>query len=739
MTRDRFEFALLHVKPTQWESFEHLASAFLTDEYPALRTLAGTGDRGRDAVLWQPESDPTVVLQYSIAQEWKDKIKQSAKTIRQHSTEAHVFIYVTSLRVGPKADSLRTTIRDEYGLFLDIRDRTWFLDRQNRSQATISAAESFSAPIVEPLLATSSLVEQTPGVLDASEARIAVVFLAMQWEDGSRDKGLTKLCFEALVKAALRETDNDHRLSRAAVCESVRSVIQHHNPAEVDKYTNSALSRLTKRGIRHWQIEDEFCLSFDERDRHIDSIIRLSLLDFELESELLSLLRRSSIAMELDIESERLRELIPSIRQVLALFMLRRGEAFAQSVSAGTMVQFTAAEIDEICTTRNFPSIGIRTADIIQLASITIQDVLVSPSSNVQKHLRTFADGYTLFMFLRQVPNVQSAVRNMFSYGQVWLDTSAVLPLLAEMLLDEDERSYTRTLKAARRAGMRLYVIPGVIQELYHHIKHARQCQQYGAAWRSRTPFLFSAYLWSGRPAADFKKWTVEFIGSHQPLDDIAEFLAEVAEIQRRPLTAEVQKADQSLRCSIVRYWEGVHEGRSQAADASRDPWVAKQLAEHDVENFLGVVMARRGMSSGGSLGHAHWWLTLDRRAYRAASEICKVEDIEPFDSPVMSYDFLTDYVALGPRRADISKIEERLLPIMLNISRFGEIPDEFLEIADKARDDLTGMSERLVRREIRDRLNQARLRRGPIAREGLDRIEQDLRDALSKDRQPTI
>ena len=367
----------------------------------------------------------------------------------------------------------------------------------------------------------------------------------------------------------------------------------------------------------------------------------------------------------------------------------------------------------------------------------TIEDILVSPSPNVQRYLRAFADGYTLFAFLRQVPDAQRAVRKMFTHGRVWLDTSAVLPLLAERLLDEEERSYTRTLKAARRAGMKLYVIPGVIQELFHHIQLARHCQQYGAAWRSRIPFLFSAYLWSGRPAADFKRWTVEFIGDHQPLDDIAEFLIEVAKIERRSLAAEVQQADEGLHWSIRRYWEDVHQGRSQAADASRDPEVAKLLAKHDVENFLGVIMARTGVSPDGTLGHAHWWLTLDRRAYRAASEICEQEGYEPFDSPVMSYDFLIDYVALGPRRADISKAEERLLPLMLDISRFGEIPEEFLEIAEKTRDELTGMSERLVRREIRDRLNQARLRSGPIARSGVRSIEQDVREAFGRARRP--
>ena len=739
MSRHRFEFALHHVTPTLWESFEHLASTFLADEYPSLRTLAGIGDRGRDAVLWQPANGPSAVLQFSITKKWSDKIRDAAKTIRKHSADARVLIYVTNLRIGPKADSLRSAILEQYDLFLDIRDRTWFLERQNRSQSTISAAEAFSAPIVDTLLATDSLIDRTPAVLNAREARIAVVFLAMQWEDDSREKGLTKICFEALVKAALRETDSDRRLSRAAICRSVRSAIQFRDPAVVDKHTNLALARLTKRGIRHWQIEDEFCLSFEERERRIDTLAKLKLLEIEMEHEILILLKRSLTAMALAIDNERLSDLVPYVRRVIARFMLRRGEAFAQSVSAGTIVQFTVAEIEEICVTEvtNSPLVELRVADINSLMCATIEDVLVSPSPNIQRYLRAFADGYTLFAFLRQVPDAQRAVRKIFSNGRVWLDTSAVLPLLAERLLDEEERSYTRTLKAARRAGIKLYVTPGVIEELSHHIRLARLCQEYGPSWHSRTPFLFSAYLWSGRPAADFKNWTVDFIGAHQPLDDMAEFLLEVAEIERRSLAAEVRQASDGLRWSVVRYWEEVHQRRSEAADSSRDPEIAKQLAEHDVENFLGVVMARQSASSDSTLGHTHWWLTLDRRAYRAAGEICEQEGRNPFDSPVMSYDFLVDYVALGPRRADISKAEERLLPLMLDMSRFGEIPEEFLEIADQTRNELTGMSERLVRREIRDRLNQARLRSGPIARGGMDIIEQDLREAFNRGPMP--
>ena len=735
MTRDRFEFALLNLNPNQWESFEKLASTFLADEYTSLRTLAGTGDRGRDAILWQPEKDPTVVLQFSTTKDWSTKIKTTAKTIRNEFPATQVLVYMTSRRLEPKADDVRTVLRKNYHLFLDIRDANWFLERQNRSRSTEVASAEFSAPIVDPLLSTSSLIDTKIDGLDRRDARAAVVFLAMHWEDETRDKGLTKLSYEALVKAGLRDTDNDNRMSRSAVHTSVCSILQHHDPREVGKYIDSALERLKKRQIRHWEKYDEFCLSLSERQRRTEALVDLELLDKELESELLAHLVHSSTAFNQSTETEGLRDLVPFVHRILGLFLLQRGEAFAQSVAGGGMVYYTVDEIESICAGQleNAPGTIVPTADLIPLVSSTVEEVLVRPSPSTQRYLRALSDGYTLFAFLQQVPDVQRAVQKIFGHGRVWLDTSAALPLLAEILLDEESRSYTRTVRTARQAGMELFVTPGVVRELFHHIQHSRRCQQLGSAWRSRIPFLFSAYLWSGRPGTDFKRWTVEFIGGHQPHDDIVDFLFEVAGIRERSLKPEVERAEEGLRWQISNYWREVHLARSLASDGSRDPEIAEILAQNDVENFLGIVVARENENKASSLGYEHWWLTLDRGAYRATAEICEQEGLELFDSPVMSYDFLINYFALGPRRGDVTKRDERLLPLMLDMSLLDGVPEDILQIAETTRDQMAGSSERLIRRTIRDHLNQAKLQRGPIARAGIDAIERDLRDAFRK------
>ena len=732
MSRSRFEFALMNAIPAMWESVENLATAFLADEYPNLRTLAGHGDKGRDAILWQPEDDPTVIIQCSMRKDWEKKINETARTVSQEFPDTRVLIYITNHHIGPKADDSRAILRRNHHLHLDIRDSTWFLDRQNRSLATASAAERFSDPIVDPILAKSSLIHPSEDSLTSSEARTAVIFLSMQWEDSSRDRGLTKLSYDALVRAALRNTDNEHRMTRASVVDTVRAMIQCEHEDEVEKYTSAALDRLKKRHIRHWKQNDEFCLSFEERKRRTQALIDLELLDHELKLELQESLERAFDAVDHVDHDSRLEGLVPYVRRILEAFLLQRGETFAQSLSEGQMVLLSRDEIESICVAQLESGTSFNDMDeSIPIIASTIESILVRPTANIQKYLRALANAYTLLAFLRQVPDVQRAVMKLFSYGRIWLDTSAILPLLAEMLLDEEERSYTRTLQFACDAGMDLYVTPGVVEELYSHIRHSVSCQQLEGKWRSRTPFLYSAYLWSGRPVEDFSRWTVQFAGSNRPLQDIQEFLFEMAKINQRSLVDEVESAPTELRWAVEQYWRNVHRGRSQASDGSRDPEIAEKLADHDSENFLGIVMARQDESHVNSLGHEHWWLTLDRRAYRAAGDIAEHANIAPFDSPVMSYDFLINYLAMGPKRSLVSKSQEQLLPLMLDVSLLDGIPEDILEIAEGTRAEMSGYSDRLVMREIRDRLDKAKLRRGPVARAGMEAIEQDIRDAL--------
>lgn len=736
MGRKKLLFALQHTKPDDWSRFEALASSFLADQYPQLRTVAGTGDGGRDAILWQQEGDPLVVLQYSIARDWNGKIRSTAERLKITTPNAKILIYVTSQQIGPAADKVRAFLSQRYNLHLDIRDASWFADRVNRSPATIEAAEEYAVPIVEPLLVDSDLIRaETSGHSDA-EARAALVFLTMQWEDESREKGLTKLSYEALVRSALRGTDNDNRMTRDEICGWVRAVLQHSRPEDVDQYTIAALTRMRKRQIRHWEKEDEFCLTYDERERLKVSLIELGLLDTSLDSEIRDTLANIADANDIFESTERLLEkLTLCVRHTIASYLLERGNAFVESLSSGQSLLFTSGELMQKCADyfESNSQLVQLPSEFMSLVVKAVERLLNSSSEGSRRYLRALSESYTLFAFLQQVPDVQRVVRKMSSRVQLWLDTSAVLPIMAETLVDPEKRSHTNTLEAARQIGMRLYVTPGVIEEVDHHIQRAQLCVQLGSRWRGDTPFLLAIYLMSGLPLEDFKSWTTDFVGSVNPEDDLAEFLREAVGAERRSLSELVASAPNDLRWAVERYWDEVHQSRRRTFDGTIQPEAARRLAQHDVENYLGVVMARRTEDRTLSWGHEYWWLTLDRSAYRATEDICRQENLESFDPPVMSYDFLTNYVAVSPDRSSVSETQRRLLPVMIDMGRLHEIPSDIIEIATSIREEFRDRPERVIRREIRDRSDRAMLELGARAYGGIEAIETGLMAAVAE------
>jgi hypothetical protein len=245
MSRERFAYALSHSKPSHWELFENLASAFLAAEFSNLRTVAtSSGDKGRDAELFSCDGSPTMMVQYSIAVDWHSKIKDTVKKINENFPDVRTLFYLTNQKIGAKADDLRIKIRSDAGFVLDIRDREWFLDRHAIDPDREKVAEDFAKIIVDPLLSDARIIERHATALTSGEEKCALLYLQLQWEDDTREKGLTKLCFDALVKAVLRGTNSDSRVPRVEIIKRVQGIVSSHDEKYVEVLTNSALNRL---------------------------------------------------------------------------------------------------------------------------------------------------------------------------------------------------------------------------------------------------------------------------------------------------------------------------------------------------------------------------------------------------------------------------------------------------------------------------------------------------------------
>ena len=337
-------------------------------------------------------------------------------------------------------------------------------------------------------------------------------------------------------------------------------------------YVDRALERMAKKALRHYSKLDEFCLTFDERIRIQEGLARLAILNELFEQQLNENFRFVADALRIDVSMLDEVSTNGRLRRVLERFLFERGEAFVESLRAGQEMLFVGEEVEQNAKADVLahPETSSARAEMVRLVSETLERTLRMPSPETQQYLRAVSDGYTLMAFLRETPDVQSAVSKLFSRGEIWLDTTAVLPILAEVLLDESDRGYSRLLYAAHEAGVVFHISLGVLEEINAHMDISLQAWRSPLTWNSRTPFLLSSYIWSGRPVDGFPKWMENFRGRARPVEDLSDYLLTEKSIRVTDLASACTSVAEALRWHTIAYWEEVHEGRTQLAATTR-------------------------------------------------------------------------------------------------------------------------------------------------------------------------
>lgn len=732
MKPERLRFALKYTNAQQWRAFEDLALQFLASEYENLRPMANQGgDGGKDAILLDESGEILVAIQCSIQPDWKKKIKQTTERLKETTKKLKTLVYLTNQEIGAKADDLRTSLRKEQGILLDVRDSEWFISRMNTTDQTERATNNFSESIINPIMSEERIIETNGQALPDHESRAAFVYMGLQLIDDDRNKGLTKLAFESLVRSSLRGSSPERLVTRSEIKQRVRRLLPNHQSTEVDKFTDSAINRLIKKHIRHHTKEDAFCLTYEERNRLEDLIIIHQGQDAQFESSI-----KETIGVLLGEErSDKANELSVIIRKAIEMYLFNQGELFANAVSSSGPLPTNRADIVSFVKKSIASCKGPfnDTQKSIDAATKVMQEILSNPSDVVQRYLRCLADSYTLFAFLRETPDIQSAIIKLFTNGDFWLDTNVILPLFAETLLDEDKRKFTNIFKATNEAGIKLFITEGVLEELE---KHMSRCLRYSTAhgnhWQGNMPFLYSCYFLNGNSDNGFTEWLDTFRGQTMPSKDIADYLKSEFSIQLQPLQEELEKASSDLRIAVKEIFIEAKEKRKNENNYL-DPATINKLADHDVENYIGVI-ARRKKEKDNPSGHTTWWVTLSHTAMSVENQLKGRIKSTPPISPVLSLDFLVNYLAIGPLRQKVSKGAESLLPVMIDLGINQLLPKDLIEIANGVRSENKNLPKHLQDRKVRDALMVAKMKFGPIALGGSKSVAEDLKRAIRVD-----
>jgi hypothetical protein len=630
ITRERFDMAMSRLTSADWEQFERLASSFLASEYPSLRTMASpSGDGGRDSELFADSGEPTTVMQYSVTEAWAGKIRQTVKRLNSTFPTASNLVYLTNQVIGAKADGLRKEFRLA-GAFLDVRDRSWFLDRANLDRNREEAAEGLARKFVDPLLPSRDADQSLVTGLDSDVAKTALLFLEMQVQDTDRSLGLTKASYDTLTLAALRDTDTTKRLKREEVYARVQGFLPSHPVAQIRMKVDASLKRLAQKAIRYRKDGDEYHLLESEIIRVSSSVARIDGLRRDFEADLSNVLTSIQGVTITDQQA-----FVVAARRVLEIYFLREGENFAKAAVMSESHQIVETTLKSVAFEVVGKNIGVKGRPPVEVLLSVINTLISTPSAATSGYLRLLLESYTLFAFLAATPDVQKATRGMFGNGEIWLDTSVLLPVLAETAMPEAARPFTEMFKQSRNAGLKLYVTHGVLEEVERHINRSKSYSR-SPSWEGNVPFLYSAYAIAGKTRAGFAKWLENFIGEHDPVQDIANYFSRYHRVVLES-AAEHDRVPRKLADAIRQIWQDVHsERRGQA-----DPHQLLRFAAHDAETYLYVLSSRLGQHGKAPLGYTHWWLTLDTKA-RGIME--KVDfSLRPAINigPVLSIDYL--------------------------------------------------------------------------------------------------
>jgi hypothetical protein len=728
----RFHLALERLQPSDWAPFERLASVFLASEFDELRTVASSsGDGGRDAELFSPKQEPKVLIQYSVAKDWQAKINATVRRLKETFPNTLILIYATNQEVGANSDDLKRSLRTKHGLTLDVRDKNWFCERVNQSTPRQIAAEELACAFVDPYLSSYGIQTSTQTELSSPESVAALTFLGLQWQDDVREKGLTKLAFEALVRSALIGTSSEHRITRSVLHSRIEKVLPQHEPQELRMYVDSAIRRLGKGAIKLWP-GDEYCLAHEEVIRFNEFRAANTLAETELMDSIGTI---STVLLEArNIALTHERELTQRIRSVTDAVLLERSQSFAMAVQTGALAaladtDFNSTIIAELnkSTLPKLPNI-----DWTSIFQIAIREILLSEEPAIQSYLRSLADSYTLMAFLQQTPDVQRAVEKMFSHGNLWLDTTVILPLIADTLSSdlENKGRFTRMIDTALEVGLKLFVTPGVIEEVERHMNRSLICSRMPTSqWQGTIPYLFERYIASGRAMTGFSNWLDNFRGDSRPIDDLSDYLNETFGIETRSLETESMSASSELRSALQSIWLERYERRQERYATQLDDMAISRLVSHDIECYAGVV-ALRTQEQASPFGYTAWWLTVDRQTFDLKSRLRTMMNQMPPDSPVMSADFLVNYLAIGPLRRKVEKGIESHLPMLMIVGNASQLTPELMEQAVVLRDKFKELPERLIRRHVRDGLDRAKASIGPIANQGMESFDESIASA---------
>lgn len=700
-------FSLAEGSRLGWE-FESYAKEFLVAINPSIETRGGSKDGGIDAKLDE------IYFQISVEADWKNKIQKTLKRYQENGIKANHLILVTSKKIGFERDS----IKYEYfkkGIQLEIYDSEWFLSRMYFSEQTENSSIRFIEKVIGPLseesLVRHTWVNDNDNNMNKEDIMASYTYLLLQRKNKNHNYNLDKVVFNGLVLASLRETSiEEKRKTRKEVKCFIQEVLGVQDDQNFNDKVDSALKRLTqKEKIKHWKKEDEYIIEYKERERIKNELQELNVIEQsfmkELEIEVKRVIKTLSLSPYIEMEEARDRSL-----RVLEQFFQEKGESIIENLQSNTEMDIqTVFNIAQSDLTENFSSSSSKDKLPTLIATI-IENIISNENIEIREHLSNISETYNLIAYLRSSKNVKSAMKKLSEGMFIWLDTTVILPLIADKFVSERERYHEKLFSILNKMNIKLFITEDILEEILHHLETSMNYYKDTNRYNSKTPYILEQFITTGNSKDDFLKAIFYMVGnqSNRRKEDLKCFLKEEYGIIVKSSfnSLELDDFDKKFINRSLEIWVEIQINRRE--DSNTPEEIIRQLARADSNNFAGIILQRQKFAN--TIGRNHWWLTNDSGSKQALSKLKKEKTLFPniiIENPAISCNFLRDHILRYSEDSSVSSI-----PIINNINYMGMTFEELNNITNTVRKEREKYPERILKREIRNEFDEIRVKK---------------------------
>ncbi|MEZ4666832.1 MAG: hypothetical protein R3E39_02735 [Anaerolineae bacterium] len=441
--------------------FEQFAKSYVaaTQDSLVFIPIGGNKDSGMDGLeyVWTAKNRlKKSIYQFSIEKDGKAKIYKTLLRLSESVPDYKRLYYVTNQTVKDQ-NTLIDDAYETYGVQLTIYDKEWFGVHTNKSPKTIAVFRQMEDQYFHIYQRSTTNFAK----FDSKDPRI-YIYLRQQIENKQRDYGgdeeihLDEILMDSLILFALEGTDPNQNIMRSPdeVTSRILEITDLNATWVVELLPRRLAALSTKpRRIKFHRQTNEYCLPYETRLEITErNLVDEALLDHFIQS--VSVL----LDEKLSVENVKLQSINPVdiVLDIIHAIFHKQGLEFSQFITNQTSGVLIDQFLNDIIKEKiSDAGITPKNRDAVHYVLLeTFREIVYRGDEKQKEFLFRLSNTYNMLFLLQIEPTLARYFEHVAGELRVYVDSSILIPAMAEYYLAPQNQRYTNLLRNARDAGI---------------------------------------------------------------------------------------------------------------------------------------------------------------------------------------------------------------------------------------------------------------------------------------------